>query len=79
MRIIKIVKIRSQRRYVYDIADKELVKFGNEMVFREKLKYEDSDVLDWLQEETPTFEYEEFEESGDEIYDTEWIHEDEEI
>ena len=79
MRIIKIVKIRSQRRYVYDIADKELVKFGNEMVFREKLKYEGSDVLDWLQEETPTFEYEEFEESGDEIYDTEWIHEDEEI
>jgi hypothetical protein len=79
MRIVKIEKCKSQRRYVYDIPEMDLMKFGGEHIVKMKLQSEDSDVLEWLEEEEPTYEYEEFEESGDEIYETEWVHEDDEI
>ncbi len=79
MRIVKIEKCKSQRRYVYDIPEMDLMKFGGEHIVKMKLQNEDSDVLEWLEEEEPTYEYEEFEESGDEIYETEWVHEDDEI
>ena len=79
MRIVKIEKISTQKRYVYDIPDMDLMKFGGEHIVKMKLQNEDSDVLDWLEEEEPTYEYEEFEESGDEVYETEWVHEDDEI
>ena len=79
MRIVKIEKCKSQRRYVYDIPEMDLMKFGGEHIVKMKLQSEDSDVLEWLEEEEPTYEYEEFEESGDEIYETEWVHEDDEL
>ena len=79
MRIVKIEKISTQKRYVYDIPETDLMKFGGEHIVKMKLQNEDSDVLDWLEEEEPTYEYEEFEESGDEVYETEWVHEDDEI
>jgi hypothetical protein len=79
MRIVKIEKCKSQRRYVYDIPEMDLMKFGGEHIVKMKLQSEDSNVLEWLEEEEPTYEYEEFEESGDEIYETEWVHEDDEI
>ena len=79
MRIVKIEKISTPKRYVYDIHDMDLMKFGGEHIVKMKLQNEDSDVLDWLEEEEPTYEYEEFEESGDEVYETEWVHEDDEI
>jgi hypothetical protein len=79
MRIVKIEKVKSQRRYVYEIEEKDLMKFGGEHIVKSKLQQEDSEVLDWLEEEEPMYEYEEFEESGDEIYETEWVHEDDEI
>ena len=79
MRIVKIEKIRTQKRYVYDIPDMDLMKLGGEHIVKMKLQNEDSEVLDWLEEEEPTYEYEEFEESGDEVYETEWVHEDDEI
>ena len=79
MRIIRIDKIRSERRYVYDIEEKEIMKFGDEHQFRRDLQNENSDVIEWLEEETPTFEYEEFDKTGDKIHETEWVHEDDEI
>ena len=79
MRIIRIDKIRSERRYVYDIEEKEIMKFGDETTFRRDLQNEDSKVIEWLEEETPTFEYEEFDQSGDKIHETEWVHEDDEL
>ena len=79
MRIVKIEKVKSERRYVYEIEEKDLMKFGGEDIVKMKLQNEDSEVLDWLEEEEPTYEYEEFEESGDEVYETEWVHEDDEI
>ena len=79
MRIVKIERYRGDRRYVYEIEEKDLMKFGGEHIVRDKLKNEDSEVIDWLEEEEPMYEYEEFEESGDEIYETEWVHEDDEI
>ena len=79
MRIVKIEKIKTQKRYVYDIPDMDLMKLGGEHIVKMKLQNEDSEVLDWLEEEEPTYEYEEFEESGDEVYETEWVHEDDEI
>ena len=79
MRIVKIEKVKSERRYVYEIEEKDLMKFGGEHIVQMKLQQEDSEVLDWLEEEEPMYEYEEFEESGDEIYETEWVHEDDEI
>ena len=79
MRIVKIERYRGDRRYVYEIEEKDLMKFGGEHIVRDKLKNEDSEVLDWLEEEEPMYEYEEFEESGDEIYETEWVHEEDEI
>ena len=79
MRIVKIEKVKSERRYVYEIEEKDLMKFGGEHIVQMKLQQEDSEVIDWLEEEEPMYEYEEFEESGDEIYETEWFHEDDEI
>lgn len=79
MRIIRIDKIRSERRYVYDIPDLELSKLGNPQAVRERLRFEDSKLIEWLEEETPTFEYEEFDKTGDKIHETEWIHEDDDI
>ena len=79
MRIIRIDKIRSERRYVYDIEEKELMQFGDEFKFRRDLQNEDSRVIEWLEEETPTFEYEEFDKTGDKIHETEWVHEDDEL
>ena len=79
MRIVKIEKVKSERRYVYEIEEKDLMKFGGEHIVQMKLQQEDSEVIDWLEEEEPMYEYEEFEESGDEIYETEWVHEDDEI
>ena len=79
MRIVKNEKVKSERRYVYEIEEKDLMKFGGEHIVQMKLQQEDSEVIDWLEEEEPMYEYEEFEESGDEIYETEWVHEDDEI
>jgi len=79
MRIVKIEKLKTQRRYVYDIPEFDLMKFGGEHIVKIKLQNEDSDVLDFLEEEEPTYEYEEFDQAGDEIYETEWVHEDDEI
>ena len=79
MRIIRIDKIRSERRYVYDIEEKELTQFGEAFKFRRDLQNEDSRVIEWLEEETPTFEYEEFDKTGDKIHETEWVHEDDEL
>ena len=79
MRIIRIDKIRSERRYVYDIEEKELMQFGDPNKFRRDLQNEDSRVIEWLEEETPTFEYEEFDKTGDKIHQTEWVHEDDEL
>ena len=79
MRIIRIDKIRSERRYVYDIPDGELGEHGSPELVIERLRREDSELIDWLEEETPTFEYEEFDKTGDKIHETEWIHEDDDI
>ena len=79
MRIVKIEKYKAERRYVYDIPEMELMKYGGEHIVKMKLQNEDSDVLDWLEEEEPTFEYDEFDEHNGKVYETEWVHEDDEI
>jgi len=77
MKIMKIDYVRTERRAYYDIPDMDLMKFGGEHIFKMKLASEDSEVLDWLNDEMPDdHEPEEKEEEEMGIYDTEWMEDD---
>ena len=80
MRIVKIEKVKSQRRYVYEIEEKDLMKFGGEHIVKDKLKNEDSEVIDWLEQDmVGDYDAEEFDESEHGTYETEWFAEEDEI
>ena len=79
IKIVKLETIQKQRRTVYEVNEIDLIKVGPEPLIRSKLQNEDSDLIELLEEKEEDFEVEDEEETGDEIYDTEWIHEDEEI
>lgn len=80
MRIVKIERYRGDRRFVYDVEEKDLMRFGGEHIVRDKLKNEDSEVIDWLEQEMVSeYDTEEFDESQHGTYETEWFHEDDEI
>jgi len=78
MRIVKIEKFKSETRSVYDISETDLMKFGGEHIVRMKLQSEDSEVIDWLDDEMEE-EAEEVEKENLGRYETEWVHEDDEI
>jgi len=78
MRIVKIETIKKQRRIVYEIPLETLVKFGPEPVFCSRLKNEDSNVLEQLDDLEEDFEEEERDES-DELSSVEWFLEDDEL
>ena len=78
MRIVKIETIKKQRRIVYEIPLETLVKFGPEPVFCSRLKNEDSNVLERLDDLEEDFEEEERDES-DELSSVEWFLEDDEL
>lgn len=80
MRIVKIERYRGDRRFVYDVEEKDLMRFGGEYIVRDKLKNEDSEVIDWLEQEMVSeYDTEEFDEKEHGTYETEWFHEDDEI
>ena len=79
MRIVKIETIKKQRRIVYEIPLETLVKFGPAPVFCSRLKREDSNVLEQLDDLEEDFEEEERDESSDEISSVEWLLEDDEL
>lgn len=80
MKIVKIERYRGDRRFVYDVEEKDLMKFGGEHIVRDKLKNEDSEVIDWLEQEMVSeYDTEEFDEKEHGTYETEWFHEDDEI
>ena len=78
MRIVKIETIKKQRRIVYEIPLETLVKFGPEPVFCSRLKNEDLNVLEQLDDLEEDFEEEERDES-DELSSVEWFLEDDEL
>jgi len=79
LKIIKLETIKKQRRTVYEVNEIDLIKAGPEPLIRSKLQSEDSDLIDLLEEKEEDFEVEDEEETGDEICDTQWFHEDDEI
>ena len=79
LKIVKIETIKKQRRTVYEVNEMDLIKAGPEPIIRSKLQNEDSDVIELLEEKEEDFEVEDEEETGDEICDTQWFHEDDEI
>lgn len=79
LKIVKIETIKKQRRTVYEVNEMDLIKVGPEPIIRSKLQNEDSDVIELLEEKEEDFEVEDEEETGDEICDTQWFHEDDEI
>ena len=78
MRIVKIEKFKSETRSVYDSPETELMKFGGEQIVRMKLQSEDTEVIDWLDDEMEE-EAEEVEKENLGRYETEWVHEDDEL
>jgi hypothetical protein len=78
MRIVKIEKFKSETRSVYDISETDLMKFGGEHIVRMKLQSEDSTVIDWLEDDMEE-EAEDVEKEDLVRYETEWVHEDDEI
>ncbi len=78
MRIVKIEKFKSETRSVYDIPETDLMKFGGEHIVRMKLQSEDSAVIDWLEDDMEE-EAEDVEKEDLGRYETEWVHEDDEI
>jgi hypothetical protein len=79
LKIVKIEMIKKQRRTVYEVDEIDLIKLGPGPVIRLKLQSEDSDAIELLEEKEEDFEVEDEVESGDDIYDTQWFHEDDEI
>ena len=80
MRIVKIERYRGDRRYVYEIEEKDLMKFGGEHIVKMKLQQEDSEVIDWLEQDmVGDYDAEEFDESEHGTYETEWFAEEDEI
>jgi len=80
MRIVKIERYRGDRRYVYEIEEKDLMKFGGEHIVKMKLQQEDSEVIDWLEQDmVDDNEAEELDESEHGTYETEWFAEEDEI
>jgi len=79
LKIVKIETIKKQRRTVYEVNEMDLIKAGPEPLIRSKLQNEDSDLIELLEEKEEDFEVEDEEETGDEICDTQWFHEDDEI
>ena len=79
LKIVKIETIKKQRRTVYEVNEVDLIKVGTGPIIRSKLQNEDSEVIELLEEKEEDFEVEDEEETGDEICDTQWFHEDDEI
>ena len=79
LKIVKIETIKKQRRTIYEVNEVDLIQAGTEPIIRSKLQSEDSDLIDLLEEKEEDFEVEDEEETGDEICDTQWFHEDDEI
>jgi len=79
LKIVKIETIKKQRRTVYEVDEVDLIKVGTGPIIRSKLQNEDSEVIELLEEKEEDFEVEDEEETGDEICDTQWFHEDDEI
>ena len=78
MRIVKIERFKSETRSVYELQEKDLLKFGGEPVVKMKLQQEDSEVIDWLEDDMEE-EAEDVEKKDVVKYETEWVHEDDEI
>jgi len=77
MRIVRIDKIKSERRYVYDIDERDLRRFGPEPVIKKLLESEDATLIDWLENEMiEDTEPEEFDEAEHGVVATEWFEED---
>ena len=79
LKIVKLETIKKQRRTVYEVNEMDLIIAGPEPLIRSKLQNEDSDLIELLEEKEEDFEVEDEEETGDEIFDTQWFHEDDEI
>jgi hypothetical protein len=79
IKLVKIETITKQRRTVYEVDEIDLIQVGPGPIIRSKLQNEDSEVIDLLEEKEEDFEVEDEEETGDEICDTQWFHEDDEI
>jgi hypothetical protein len=80
MRIVKIERYRGDRRYVYEVEERDLMKFGGEHIVKMKLQNEDSDVIEWLEEDfISENDAEEFDEREHGSYETEWFAEGDEI
>jgi hypothetical protein len=80
MRIVKIERYKGDRRFVYELNHGDLMRFGGEHIVKMKLENEDSDVIDWLEQDMVSDnDPEEFEEKEHGNYETEWFVEDDEI
>ena len=80
MRIVKIERYKGDRRFVYELNHGDLMRFGGEHIFKAKLENEDTDVIDWLEQDMVSDnDPEDFEENEHGNYETEWFVEDDEI
>lgn len=79
MRIVRVQKYKGERRYVYEVTDMELMKFGGEHIVKMKLQNEDSDVIEWLEEEYIAENDADEVEDVHDSYETEWFDEGDEI
>ena len=79
MRIVKIERYRGDRRFVYEVEERDLMKFGGEIIVKMKLQQEDSDVIEWLEEEFIAENDADEVEDVHDSYETEWFDEGDEI
>ena len=80
MRIVRIDTIKMQKRYVYDIPYMDTMQIGpDEFIIKSQLQNEDSNTIDWFEDNIDNYEPEELSETEPRVVETEWVHEDDEI
>ena len=80
MRIVRVDTIKMQKPYVYDIPDMDTMQVGpDEFIIKRQLQNEDSNTIDWFEDNIDEYEHEEYSETEPRVVDTEWVHEDDEI
>ena len=76
MRLVKVEVTKTTKRTIYDIPDNDLIKFGTPTLIQHKLQSEDSDFIDYLEEDMPDDHDPEEVESETRVHETEWIEDD---
>ena len=76
MRLVKVEVTKTTKRTIYEIPDHELINFGTPTLIQHKLQSEDSEFIDYLENDMPDDYDPEDVESETRKHEVEWIEDD---